>query len=427
MDRFRWITLAMGWGFVVVTNAMAQTNPPYEATIKNSSTVVHSAPSRKAYATEVLDKGSTVEVYREDPNGWRAIRPPAGSFSLIRKSDLDLDQSEGLGVVRRDGVKAWVGTRIRRQGEATYQVKLAKGERVEILKTETATGEDGAEDWALIAPPAGEFRWVHESNLALDRGPTNVTFPNAPDLNALPLGQQNMASSDPTERADSSVRSAGVLPASSIEKEEEHVSQAHQPESTAEKTDESMAAEISRAHQILSKLMLGQTDTNSVEFQRILDKLKNAKREEQDAKKIREIQNRFDRFLQLELRQNALERLGNSAPKLLPYTPGQSEKNTAGTVAPESGLATVSANLSYTARGKISRMILSGGRQASGYALQDSNGKIIATVVAAPGVNLERHLRDQVGIQGRKMPHPRWKMPVVYAERVISLERHETP
>ena len=174
--------------------------------------------------------------------------------------------------------------------------------------------------------------------------------------------------------------------------------------------------------------MLGQTDTNSVEFQRILDKLKNAKREEQDAKKIREIQNRFDRFLQLELRQNALERLGNSAPKLLPYTPGQSEKNTAGTVAPESGLAaTVSANLSYTARGKISRMILSGGRQASGYALQDSNGKIIATVVAAPGVNLERHLRDQVGIQGRKMPHPRWKMPVVYAERVISLERHETP
>ena len=87
----------------------------------------------------------------------------------------------------------------------------------------------------------------------------------------------------------------------------------------------------------------------------------------------------------------------------------------------------MSANLSYTARGKISRMILSGGRQASGYALQDSNGKIIATVVAAPGVNLERHLRDQVGIQGRKMPHPRWKMPVVYAERVISLERHETP
>ena len=253
-----------------------------------------------------------------------------------------------------------------------------------------------------------------------------MTFPNAPDLNALPLGQQNMASSDPTERADSSVQSAEVLPASMIE-EEEHASQAHQPESAAEKSEESMAAEISRAHQILSQLMLGQTNTTSVEFQRILDKLQNAEIEEQDAEKIREIQNRFDRFLQLELRQNALERLGNSAPKLLPFTPGQSEANTATAVAPESGFATVSANLSYTARGKISRMILSGGRQASGYALQDSNGKIIATVVAAPGVNLERHLRDQVGIQGRKMPHPRWKMPVVYAERVISLERHETP
>ena len=426
MDRFRWIILAMGWGFLMVTNAMAQTNPPYEATIKNSSTVVHSAPSRKAYATEVLDRGSTVEVYREDPNGWRAIRPPAGSFSLIRKSDLDLDESQGLGVVRRDGVKAWVGTRIRRQGEATYQVKLAKGERVDILKTETATGDDGAEDWALIAPPAGEFRWVHESNLALDHGPAKLTFPNAPDLNALPRGRQNMASSDPTAGAGSSVRSAGVLPASLIE-EEERESQATPPEPAAGKAQQSMAAEISRAHQILSQLMLGQTNITSVEFQRILDKLQTTEIEEQDAEKIGEIQNRFDRFLQLELRQNALERLGNSAPKLLPFTPGQSEANNASTLAPESGLATVAANFSYTARGKISRMILSGGRQASGYALQDSNGKIIATVVAAPGVNLERHLRDQVGIQGRKMPHPRWKMPVVYAERVISLERHETP
>lgn len=426
MDRFRWIILAMGWGFLMVTNAMAQTNPPYEATIKNSSTVVHSAPSRKAYATEVLDRGSTVEVYREDPNGWRAIRPPAGSFSLIRKSDLDLDESQGLGVVRRDGVKAWVGTRIRRQGEATYQVKLAKGERVDILKTETATGDDGAEDWALIAPPAGEFRWVHESNLALDHGPAKLTFPNAPDLSALPGERQNMASSDPTAGAGSSVRSARVMPASMIE-EEERESQAPQPEPAAEKAQQSMAAEISRAHQILSQLMLGQTNITSVEFQRILDKLQTTEIEEQDAEKIGEIQNRFDRFLQLELRQNALERLGNSAPKLLPFTPGQSEANNASTLAPESGLATVAANFSYTARGKISRMILSGGRQASGYALQDSNGKIIATVVAAPGVNLERHLRDQVGIQGRKMPHPRWKMPVVYAERVISLERHETP
>ena len=426
MDRFRWIILAMGWGFLMVTNAMAQTNPPYEATIKNSSTVVHSAPSRKAYATEVLDRGSTVEVYREDPNGWRAIRPPAGSFSLIRKSDLDLDESQGLGVVRRDGVKAWVGTRIRRQGEATYQVKLAKGERVDILKTETATGDDGAEDWALIAPPAGEFRWVHESNLALDHGPAKLTFPNAPDLSALPGERQNMASSDPTAGAGSSVRSARVMPASMIE-EEERESQAPQPEPAAEKAQQSMAAEISRAHQILSQLMLGQTNITSVEFQRILDKLQTTEIEEQDAEKIGEIQNRFDRFLQLELRQNALARLGNSAPKLLPFTPGQSEANNASTLAPESGLATVAANFSYTARGKISRMILSGGRQASGYALQDSNGKIIATVVAAPGVNLERHLRDQVGIQGRKMPHPRWKMPVVYAERVISLERHETP
>ena len=426
MDRFRWIILAMGWGFLMVTNAMAQTNPPYEATIKNSSTVVHSAPSRKAYATEGLDRGSTVEVYREDPNGWRAIRPPAGSFSLIRKSDLDLDESQGLGVVRRDGVKAWVGTRIRRQGEATYQVKLAKGERVDILKTETATGDDGAEDWALIAPPAGEFRWVHESNLALDHGPAKLTFPNAPDLSALPGERQNMASSDPTAGAGSSVRSARVMPASLIE-EEERESQATPPEPAAGKAQQSMAAEISRAHQILSQLMLGQTNITSVEFQRILDKLQTTEIEEQDAEKIGEIQNRFDRFLQLELRQNALERLGNSAPKLLPFTPGQSEANNASTLAPESGLATVAANFSYTARGKISRMILSGGRQASGYALQDSNGKIIATVVAAPGVNLERHLRDQVGIQGRKMPHPRWKMPVVYAERVISLERHETP
>ena len=59
---------------------------PCQAFVLKDETLVLSGPGESHYPTEQLDQGATVEVYREDPGGWFAIRPVEGSFSLVPES-----------------------------------------------------------------------------------------------------------------------------------------------------------------------------------------------------------------------------------------------------------------------------------------------------------------------------------------------------
>ena len=42
---------------------------------------VVAGPGHRFYATDRLSRGTKVQIYREEPSGWLAIRPPEGSFS----------------------------------------------------------------------------------------------------------------------------------------------------------------------------------------------------------------------------------------------------------------------------------------------------------------------------------------------------------
>ena len=55
---------------------------PYVAYVIEPDTYIRSGPAREHYPTSHLPAGYAVEVYRHDPGGWCAIRPPEGSFSL---------------------------------------------------------------------------------------------------------------------------------------------------------------------------------------------------------------------------------------------------------------------------------------------------------------------------------------------------------
>ena len=46
---------------------------------------VRSGPGENYYPTDKLKAGQEVEVYRHDPGGWYAIRPPKGSFSWVAR------------------------------------------------------------------------------------------------------------------------------------------------------------------------------------------------------------------------------------------------------------------------------------------------------------------------------------------------------
>lgn len=140
-------------------SAPAQTGElPYTAYVAADEAFVRSGPGENYYPTLRLRRGDTVEVYRHDPGGWYAIRPPAGSFSWISAEFVKLLDG-GLGVVSGDRVIARVGSQFNDQRDVV-QVRLDRGEEVEILEARPLQSPRSDQSWYKIAPPPGEFRWI---------------------------------------------------------------------------------------------------------------------------------------------------------------------------------------------------------------------------------------------------------------------------
>ncbi len=131
---------------------------PYKAYITSTDVYVRSGPGKNYYPTGKLAEGTEVEVYRHDPGGWYAIRPPEGSFSWVSARFVEIGD-DGLGTVTGDRVAARVGCEFSDIRDV-IQVRLHEGEVVEILGEKQFSGTADAGKWYKIAPPAGEFRWV---------------------------------------------------------------------------------------------------------------------------------------------------------------------------------------------------------------------------------------------------------------------------
>lgn len=154
------LLLATGWA----VQAQAGQHFPYRAYIKEDGVSVRSGPGEDYYASLELPRGQYVDVYRHDPGGWCAIRPPAGSFSWISGKYLELEDDR-IAKVIGNHVAVRVGS-----SQSTLrdviQVRLDQGEKVEVLESRRLGGSEG-EIWYKIAPPAGEFRWVSKQFLDL--------------------------------------------------------------------------------------------------------------------------------------------------------------------------------------------------------------------------------------------------------------------
>lgn len=153
---------------------------PYEAFVLRDDAPVRSGPGIVHYATDKLAQGATVEVYRHDPGGWCAIRPPSDSFSLIPESAVEIVE-DNVGRVVTGSTQAWVGTRLGAVDSPLWQVKLKEDELVEILGEVSWPNPDGHSTiWYQIAPPAGEFRWMQISDLQLPDSSTQLDSLSSP-------------------------------------------------------------------------------------------------------------------------------------------------------------------------------------------------------------------------------------------------------
>ncbi len=126
---------------------------PYVAYVNSTDVYVRSGPGRDYYPTDKLNKGERVEVYRHDPGGWYAIRPPRHSFSWVSARNLEtIDDT--VAVVSSKRAVARVGSALAEVRDV-IQVRLDEGEKVELLEPPS-----GNSPWQKIAPPSGEFRWI---------------------------------------------------------------------------------------------------------------------------------------------------------------------------------------------------------------------------------------------------------------------------
>ncbi|MDR0328153.1 MAG: SH3 domain-containing protein [Planctomycetaceae bacterium] len=143
----------------VVSSSAAE---PYTARITADGVAVRSGPGIEFYPVLQLQTGDEVEVYHEQ-DGWCAIRPPIGSFSWVSASYVAIG-SDNLGTVLADGLASRIGSSDSDDCE-TVQITLNKGESVLVLGRRGTPENSASPAWLKIAPPSGEFRWIHKSSM----------------------------------------------------------------------------------------------------------------------------------------------------------------------------------------------------------------------------------------------------------------------
>ena len=151
------------------TNELVAQQPefPYQALVVTDGAQVFSGPGTMHYGTEELRQGEMVQVHRHDPGGWCAIRPTETSFSLIPEPAIVII-GENVGEVVEQGIQVWVGTGLGPVENPLWQVKLKAGERIKLLGEVSWPDPEGHSNiWYQIAPPDGEFRWIHLDDIQL--------------------------------------------------------------------------------------------------------------------------------------------------------------------------------------------------------------------------------------------------------------------
>ena len=362
---------------LATTAAFAQRPFPYKAFITADDVYVRSGPGDNYYPTDKLKTGTEVEVYRHDPGGWYAIRPPKDSFSWVSSRHLQL-AGNNLATVTEDRVAARVGSRMNETRDV-IQIRLHKGEEVEVLepRRDRRTGAplDGinaATAWYKIAPPAGEFRWV--SGRFVD--------PN--------YDSSGVRKASAAETIDLSGRATARLPG-----------------------DSSMPRQISPAafqKQIddieleLSAMIV--EDPNFWELRDVRQRAETLFNESEtalDQGRARLLLSKIARFEDIKRRKQALAELRPELarpdpPAVSPLPPADPDGR-------------------YDAKGQLIRVPdpKPGGPQ---YAILDAHGNIRCYVSPAPGVNLRSYVGRQVGINGIRGYMPEQRASHVMARHV---------
>jgi SH3-like domain-containing protein len=396
-------------GVLCCTVCDAEPRFPYQLTISIEGIEARSGPGKQFYATDLLPVGAKIEVHRKEGD-WLGIRPPDGSYSLVQRTQLRMTDETGVAEITKDNAICRIGSNIDKIEDHASQVRLQKGERVVVLDAKEGRVGRTAHGWRRISPPAGEFRWVCVKDLQTDRTARSaeMTEDTEPDREIVRVRRD-----DQEVYATASEREAATE-----EKLESSIQNNDEPQADSDKWVSRRGPTIDTLDEI--ELQFSLMVAKEIRAWRLTQLRKRAEaltdklQTEVDKSRARILVERIREFEQLENR--FVEVVGDTV---------DADDDHSGTVAGDpSPTAAVSATgVRYDGMGWLVS-VHSTKPIAPAYALLDAEGDVLQYVSPAPGLNLRRYTRKQVGIFGQRGYLPALKKSHLTAERVVDLERH---
>lgn len=432
---------------------------PYMAYVSAPEAYVRSGPGEEYYAVAKLNRMHVVEVYRHDRGGWYAIRPPADSFSWVSAEFVEPRQGN-LGVVTGENVVARIGSSFSDERDV-IQVRLDRGEEVEILEAREVDSGATTQTWYKISPPAGEFRWILGKHL--NREPAEPGLSDHDGEHRLVSARQNRhrthdALDREVDRRPSTARRHGDeftdddLPQGWNEEADDDVSAAEDDEplpkmkhvepkrrpkpatepDVDELTDTADAVAINEARPARLKAANRQpkadlkeeaedldlalslmaieetTEWDLTVLRRQAESALNRAETALDRGRIRRVLNKIDKFADIQERSLAVD-----MRKLrLPQNLASLDRSTS---------PTGPSPLRYDGVGRLTQLSTYDPRLPQ-FALLNTQGQVAAYVTPAPGVNLRRYLNQDVGINGTLGFLPERQAQHLTAKRIVPVE-----
>ncbi len=372
---------------------------PYTAYVSVDAAYIRSGPGKRYYPTDKLKRGDAVEVYREDPGGWLAIRPPAKSFSWVPADALQPTKDK-LAVVTGDRVASHVGSRVG-DSHNVIQVRLERGEEVEIVAAEAVTTDGRQELWCKISPPSGEFRWIYgrfiDRTKPVPVAPIVASISPAPTA---PVATGPSAADVPHPVADASAPGADAAASGSFE-------------------SNLTAVDLALSAMVVQDMSIWKFDDLERRGERVLDQAQASDQREH----AKQLLDRIAKFADVKHRSDAVALLGTgldrsrlqlTAMTTPPATTLPSLSSSAPIATMPSPVVPPGAASRYDAVGKLTS-VRSQRPNAPPFALIDASGLPVAFVTPAPGVNLQPMLGHQIGVSGSRGYMPEFQKPHITA------------
>lgn len=376
---------------------------PYSAFVASSEASVRSGPGETYYPVLNLKIGDAVEVWRHDPGGWLAVRPPEGAFSWI-SADFIQQTGEKTGRVTGNEVNVRVGTKFSDLRDA-IQLQLSAGDEVDILESRTLRTGDQETLWFKILPPAGEFRWIAARHVVLH--PSELPPVAEPNLATSPTdsGVRQASFNAPVAFETPSVDLAAALKAipadAPVDVQIDEMESIVSRMVTVEPTAWSFAEMKQRAETALEKSESALDRSKARAFLAKLTRLEDIQKRYASIAQLREQTATVDR--ELAKQDSAVAPAGGADRGRLMLGVGTNENvGLITNLAADAPQPTLNAGIDTTRYDGVGRLmiVVDGKPGTPGYALANRNGELAAYVVAAPGMNLRQYVGLDVGING---------------------------